>query len=486
MEKSDTKRRDQVMLNTLSVQYNPMIEQEWDEHFRVSCEYGSDFWKTISFSPFNVETNTGAPVVFTIDPPQCQMEILKGHGVVGPRQESVSGPVTVGDPLTLLIHMKSERSGYDILVKNCIAHNGSNQKIQLIDSNGCVVNERFISPFRGSYNDNNLRHVTLYSYLKAFRFTGSPVLYLECEIHMCQSACPPQMCYWRRLSKRSSNSTQFVAEEESLEKLPYYLSPESSAQTLGDESTTKLSLVRQNSKRQSRGLDLKKDLSAAAGASSKLQLSDSLNLIQALEVRQEREPEVAAFNSLSDSFVDDADSDNDGKDDNIIPTAGVDQRTLNRALSSRASKLSAAKSEEQSFKSDDSNTSCYTRGAVHAYLAALMSLFLVTISVTIGCLWQARRMRTFLRKQASMSAACLQADQCAAARKNSQTSANNNTSRVDRTQTKDDPFEQQTAASQSPHFVRLLAGDGSPPKHYLYSISATDQQPTNQQLEQTN
>jgi hypothetical protein len=53
-----------------------------------------------------------------------------------------------------------------------------------------VVNERFISPFRGTYNDNDLKHVTLYSYLKAFRFTGSPVLYLECEVHMCQSACP--------------------------------------------------------------------------------------------------------------------------------------------------------------------------------------------------------------------------------------------------------------------------------------------------------
>lgn len=48
-------RRDQVMWNTLSIQYNSIIEQEWDEHFRVSCEYGSDFWKTVSFNPFNVE-----------------------------------------------------------------------------------------------------------------------------------------------------------------------------------------------------------------------------------------------------------------------------------------------------------------------------------------------------------------------------------------------------------------------------------------------
>lgn len=187
---NDVRRRDQVVWNTLSIQYNPIIEQEWDEHFRVSCEYGSDFWKTVSFSPFNVETNTGSPVVFTVNPPQCQMEILRGHGMVGPRQEAVSGPVTVGDPLTLLIHMKSERAGYDILVKNCVAHNGGQQKMQLIDTNGCVVNERFISPFRGTYNDNDLKHVTLYAYLKAFRFTGSPVLYLECEVHMCQSSCP--------------------------------------------------------------------------------------------------------------------------------------------------------------------------------------------------------------------------------------------------------------------------------------------------------
>lgn len=59
----------------------------------------------------------------------------------------------------------------------------------------CVVNERFISPFRGTYSDNEFKHVTLYSYLKAFRFTGSPVLYLECEVHMCQSACPVSMAF---------------------------------------------------------------------------------------------------------------------------------------------------------------------------------------------------------------------------------------------------------------------------------------------------
>lgn len=97
--------------------------------------------------------NTGSPVVFTINPPQCQMEIRRGFGIAGTR---TSGPVTVGDPLTLLIHMKSEKgnqlcllnissqcllfclAGFDILVKNCVAHNGAQQRMQLIDSNGFV------------------------------------------------------------------------------------------------------------------------------------------------------------------------------------------------------------------------------------------------------------------------------------------------------------------------------------------------------------
>ncbi|XP_074595564.1 uncharacterized protein LOC141850739 isoform X4 [Brevipalpus obovatus] len=199
----ELRRRDQVMWNTLSIQYNPLIEEEWDEHYRVTCEYGSDFWKTVTFPSINVEVNTGSPVVFTINPPQCQMEIRRGFGTAGTR---TSGPVTVGDPLTLLIHMKSEKAGFDILVKNCIAHNGANQRLQLIDTNGCVTNEKLISPFRGTYNTDDGHQVTLYAYLKAFRFTGSPALYLECDIHMCHNKCPPQRCYWRNLSKRDLTS----------------------------------------------------------------------------------------------------------------------------------------------------------------------------------------------------------------------------------------------------------------------------------------
>lgn len=43
------------MWNTVTVQYNPLIEEEYDEHFKVTCEYGYDFWKTVTFPFLDVE-----------------------------------------------------------------------------------------------------------------------------------------------------------------------------------------------------------------------------------------------------------------------------------------------------------------------------------------------------------------------------------------------------------------------------------------------
>ena len=49
--------------------------------------------------------NTADPVSFTLTPPECHMEIRNGYGTSGTR---VTGPVHVGDPLTLLILMRSQ------------------------------------------------------------------------------------------------------------------------------------------------------------------------------------------------------------------------------------------------------------------------------------------------------------------------------------------------------------------------------------------
>ena len=78
-------------------------------------------------------TNTADPVVFTLTPPECFMEIRSGYGLTGNR---INGPVHVGDPVTLAIYMRSQWDGFDILVNDCFAHNGANKKIQLIDHHG--------------------------------------------------------------------------------------------------------------------------------------------------------------------------------------------------------------------------------------------------------------------------------------------------------------------------------------------------------------
>lgn len=52
---------------------------------------------------------TGNPVVFTLTPPECYMEIRYGYGTAGNR---VTGPVRVGDPLTLIIYMRSKYGKY--------------------------------------------------------------------------------------------------------------------------------------------------------------------------------------------------------------------------------------------------------------------------------------------------------------------------------------------------------------------------------------
>lgn len=80
--------------------------------------------------------------------------------------------------------------GFDIVVNDCYAHNGGNKKIQLIDQYGCPVDDKLISRFRGSWSESGLFETQVFAYMKTFRFTGSPALYIECDVRMCHGRCP--------------------------------------------------------------------------------------------------------------------------------------------------------------------------------------------------------------------------------------------------------------------------------------------------------
>lgn len=202
-----------------------------------------------------------------------------------------------------------------------------------------------------------MKQVTLYAYLKAFRFTGSPVLYLECEIHMCQSACPPQMCYWRQLSKRSAdygdsvstNDTEFMLDTvEPADARSGRVDGEFSVWS-PDESH---SAQPKTSARQARHMRADEPR-ATTDERKAMPISDSVSLYQALEVRQEHDADFA--------------------------TGSYD--------------LQRPKTDASTVDHQTAQLICYRQAELLAYLFGLASIVLVAVSVSIGCCWRASQMR---------------------------------------------------------------------------------------------
>lgn len=54
----------------------------------------------------------------------------------------------------------------------------------------CPVDDKLISRFRGSWSETGVYETQVFAYMKTFRFTGSPALYIECDVRMCHGRCP--------------------------------------------------------------------------------------------------------------------------------------------------------------------------------------------------------------------------------------------------------------------------------------------------------
>ena len=51
--------------------------------------------------------------------------------------------------------------------------------------------KNFVSRFQGSWGvDGSMYQTVIFSHLKTFRFTGTPALYIECDVRMCHGRCP--------------------------------------------------------------------------------------------------------------------------------------------------------------------------------------------------------------------------------------------------------------------------------------------------------
>lgn len=77
----------------------------------------------------------------------------------------------------------------------------------------CPVDDKLISRFRGSWSESGVFETQVFAYMKTFRFTGSPALYIECDVRMCHGRCPvtnsqtvSSSCYVNRTTSSRSIS----------------------------------------------------------------------------------------------------------------------------------------------------------------------------------------------------------------------------------------------------------------------------------------
>ena len=55
----------------------------------------------------------------------------------------------------------------------------------------CPEDDKLISKFQGTWAQRDSMYETvIYAHMKTFRFTGTPALYIECDIRMCHGSCP--------------------------------------------------------------------------------------------------------------------------------------------------------------------------------------------------------------------------------------------------------------------------------------------------------
>ncbi|KAK3848774.1 hypothetical protein Pcinc_044448, partial [Petrolisthes cinctipes] len=95
--------------------------------------------------------------------------------------------------MTLVVGVEGPANA-DILVRECVAHDGTPQaSYQLTDQEGCVLGSR--KKVLGSWQKtkdtgNPSISVIAFSHFQAFKFPDKTDVYIECEVDLCAQACP--------------------------------------------------------------------------------------------------------------------------------------------------------------------------------------------------------------------------------------------------------------------------------------------------------
>lgn len=177
--------------NTIIIQYDPYVQEVWDQARKLRCTWYDFYEKAVTFRPFQVDMLHAVTANFLGDNLQCWMQIQVGKG---PWASEVSGIVKIGQTMTMVLAIKDDESKFDMLVRNCVAHDGKRAPIQLVDQYGCVVRPKIMSRFHKIKNFGPSASVVSFAYFQAFKFPDSMNVHFQCVIQVCRHNCPEPKC----------------------------------------------------------------------------------------------------------------------------------------------------------------------------------------------------------------------------------------------------------------------------------------------------
>jgi len=177
--------------NTIIIQYDPLLQEVWDQARKIRCTWYDFYEKAVTFKPYQVDMLDPVTANFLGDNLRCWMQIQVGKG---PYASEVSGIVKIGQTMTMVLGVKDDENKFDMMVRNCVAHDGQRAPIQLVDEKGCVVREKIMSPFKKIKNFDTTANVLSYAYFQAFKFPDSMNVHFQCVVQVCRNQCPEPQC----------------------------------------------------------------------------------------------------------------------------------------------------------------------------------------------------------------------------------------------------------------------------------------------------
>nr|XP_027226612.1 flocculation protein FLO11-like [Penaeus vannamei] len=175
--------------NTIVVQYDPQVQEVWDQARKLRCTWHDQYEKSVTFRPFPVDMLDVVRADFAGDNVGCWMQIQVGKG---PWASEVSGLVKIGQTMTMVLAIKDDDNKFDMLIRNCMAHDGKRAPIQLVDQRGCVTRPKLMSKFTKIKNFGASASVLSYAHFQAFKFPDSMEVHFQCTIQICRYQCPAQ------------------------------------------------------------------------------------------------------------------------------------------------------------------------------------------------------------------------------------------------------------------------------------------------------